>query len=140
MAERPAGDQRGGSMDTEQDLLLQREQPATREYRVISSPGSSRGAASLSLAATAAPALGAKRSGYYSENGYLMKLSRQERQRIEQEIKKRFKPGETWLSNSCGVNAPTCTCIRRVSFRGGTRPPLEAGCPLPLENCHKPYT
>ena len=110
MAEGPAGDQRGGSMDTEQDLLLQREQPAIPEgSRVISSPDSSRGAASLSLAATAAPAPGAKKSGYFSENGYLMKLSRQERQRIEQEIKKRFKPGETWQSDSCGVKAPTCS-------------------------------
>ena len=98
-------------MDTEQDLLLQREQPETPEgTRVVSSPGSSRGAASLSLAATAAPAPGAKKSGYYSENGYLMNLSRQERQRIEQEIRERFKPGETWQSDSCGVNAPTCTC------------------------------
>ena len=108
MAEGPAGDQRGGSMNTEQDLLLQREQPATLEYRVISSPGSSR---EVSLAATGAPAPGAKKPGYFSENGYLMELSRQERQRIEQEIKKRFKPGETWLSDSCGVNAPTCICI-----------------------------
>ena len=83
-------------MDTEQDLLLQREQPETPEGTRVISPGSSRGAASLSLAATAAPAPGAKRSGYYSENGYLMELSIQERQRIEQEVKKRFKPGETW--------------------------------------------
>ena len=95
-------------MDTEQDLLLQ---PATLEYRVISSPGSSSGAASLSPAATAAPTPSAKKSGYFSESGYLMELSRRERQRIEQEFKKRFKPGETWLSDSCGVNAPTCTCI-----------------------------
>ena len=97
MAEGPAGDQRGGSMDTEQDLLLQREQPATPEYRVIS-PGSFR---EVNPAATAAPAFGANKSGYISENGYLMELSRQERQRIEQEIKKGFKPGETWLNDSC---------------------------------------
>ena len=89
MAEGPAGDQRGVSIDTEQHLLLQQEQSTTPEYRVISSPGSSR---EVSLAA---PAPGAKKSGYYSENGYLMELSRQERRRIEQEIKKRFKPGET---------------------------------------------
>ena len=96
-------------MDTEQDLLLQREQPATPiGSRVVSSPGSSSGAASLSPAATAAPTPGAKKSGYF---GYLMELSRQERRRIEQEIKKRFKPGETWLSDSCGVNAPTCIII-----------------------------
>ena len=82
-------------MGTEEGLLLQREQPATLEYRIISSPGSSRGPASLSPAATAAPAPGAKKSGYISEHGYLMELSRQERRRIEQEIKKRFKPGET---------------------------------------------
>ena len=82
-------------MDTEQDLLLQQEQSATVEYQIISSPGSSRGPASLSPAATAAPAPGAKKSGYISEHGYLMELSRQERRRIEQEIKKRFKPGET---------------------------------------------
>ena len=79
-------------MDTEQDLLLQREQPATLEYRIISSPCSSRGPASLSPAATAALAPGTKKSGYYSENGCLIELSRQERRRIEQEIK---KPGET---------------------------------------------
>ena len=91
MAEGPAGEQRGGSMDTEQDLLLQREQPATP---VISSPDRSRGATSLSPAATAAPAPGANKSGYISENGYLMELSIQERRRIEQEIKDRFKPGE----------------------------------------------
>ena len=96
MAEGPVGEQRGGSMDTEQDLLLQREQPATPEYRVISSPDRSRGATSLSLSATAAPAPapGANKSGYISENGYFMELSVQERQRIEQEIKNRFKPGE----------------------------------------------
>ena len=79
MAEGPSGDQRGGSMDTGQDLLLQREQPGTPE-------GSSRGAASLSLAATAP---GANESG---------ELPRQERQRIELEqetIKPRFKPGES---------------------------------------------
>ena len=81
-------------MDTEQDLLLQREQPPSPNgARVVASFGSSRGATSLSLAATAAPVPGA---GYYSENGYLMELSRQQRRRIEQEIKKRFKPGETW--------------------------------------------
>ena len=102
MAEGPAGDQRGGSMDTGQDSLLQREQPATPEgSRVISSPGSSR---EVSPAATAAPTPGAKESGYYSENGYLMELSRQDRQRIEQEIKKRFKPGETWQNDSWQLN------------------------------------
>ena len=105
MAEGPAGDQRGGSMDTGQDLLLQRdrEQPATLEYRVFSSPSSSR---EVSPVATAAPAPGVKKSGYFNESVYLMKLSIQERQRIEQEIKKKFKPGETWLNDSCGVNAP----------------------------------
>ena len=88
MAAGTAGEQSGGSMDTEQDLLLQQEQPATL---VISSPGSCR---AVSPAATAAPTPCAKKLGYYSENEYLMKLSRQERQRIEQEIKKRYKPGE----------------------------------------------
>jgi hypothetical protein len=85
-------------MDTEQDLLLQREQPATLKgsRRGISFSGSSRGAASLSLAATAAPAPGAKKSGHYCEKRYLKELSGQERRRIEQEIKERFKPGETW--------------------------------------------
>ena len=94
MADRgPTGDQRGGSMDTELDLLLQREQPLNPNgVRVVSSSR----AASMSPAATAAPTPGANKSGYISENGYLMELSRQERQRIEQEIKKRFKPGETW--------------------------------------------
>ena len=104
MAEGAAGEKRGGSMDTGQDLLLQRVQS---ENLVIPSPGSSR---EVSPAATA-PAPRAKKPGYFSENGYLMELSRQERQRIEQEIKERFKPGETWRSDSCGVNAPTCTCI-----------------------------
>ena len=79
-------------MDTELDLLLQREQPLNPNgVRVVSSSR----AASMSPAATAAPALRAKKSGYYCESGYLTELSRQERQRIEQEIKKRFKPGET---------------------------------------------
>ena len=100
MAEGPAGEQCGGSMDTEQGLLIQQEQPSTpKGSRGISSPGSS-GEASLSLAATVAPAPGGKKPlGYYSENGYLMELSRQERRRIQQEIKKRFKPGETWPSD-----------------------------------------
>jgi hypothetical protein len=76
-------------MDTVQDLLLQREQPATpKGSRGIFSPDSSREAASLNLAA---PAPGAKKLGYYSEKEYLMELPRR---RIEQEIKKRFKPGD----------------------------------------------
>ena len=95
MADRLADEQYGGSMDTEQGLLIQQEQPATpKGSRGISSPGE----ASLSLAATAAPAPGSKKPGYYSENGYLVELSRQERQRIQQEIKKRFKPGETSMA------------------------------------------
>ena len=84
-------------MDTEQGLLIQQEQPSIPKG--VSSPGSS-GEASLSLDAAAASAPGGKKPGYYSENGYLMKLSRQERRRIQQEIKKRFKPGETWLSDN----------------------------------------
>ena len=87
-------------MDTGQDSLLQQEQP-----KGIPSPGR----CSLSLAATAAPVPGAKTSGYYSENGYLMELSKQERRRVEQEIKERFKPGEigqgmtscTYMYHSC---------------------------------------
>ena len=89
MAEQPAGEHRGGSSDTEQGILIQQDQPATPNSRGISSPSS--GKASLSLAATAT---GGKNPGYYSENGYLMELSRQERRRIQQEINKRFKPGE----------------------------------------------
>ena len=103
MAEGPAGEQRGGSMDTEQGLLIQQEQPSTpKGSRGVSSLGSS-GEASLSLAATAAPVPGGKKPGYCSENGYLMELSRQERRRVQQEIKKRFKPGinlKTWLSDN----------------------------------------
>ena len=100
MAEGPTGEQHGGSMDTEQDLFIQQEQPSTpKGSRGVSSPGSS-GEASLNLAATVAPAPGGKKPGYFSENGYLMELSRQERRRIQQEIKKRFKPGETWLSDN----------------------------------------
>ena len=90
MAEGPAGDQRGVSMDTEQDLLLQREQPGTpKGSRGTYSPSSSSaGAASLSLAA---PAPGARNLG---------ELPRQERRRIEQETNKpRVKPGES-LSES----------------------------------------
>ena len=94
-------------MDTghmEQDLLLQREQPTTpKSPRVVSPPSSSRGSAILSLAATAAPAPTANKLGYCSGNGYLMELSIQERRRVEQEIKKRFKPGETWHGSS--INA-----------------------------------
>ena len=86
MAEQPAGEHRGGSSDTDQSLLIQ---PATPNSRGISSPSS--GKASLSHAATAT---GGKKPGYYSENGYLVELSRQERRRIQQEINKRFKPGE----------------------------------------------
>ena len=73
-------------MDTEQDLLFQREQPATPEgSRVISSPGRSRRAASLSHAAIADPP--------------------------PKEIKKRFKPGGTW-PNDYGVNfAPLCQYV-----------------------------
>ena len=98
MAEGSAGEQRGRSTDTQQALLIQQEQPATpKGSRSVFSPGSS-GEASLSLAATAAPAApvpgGGKKPGYYSENGYLMELSRQERRRIQQEINKRFKPGD----------------------------------------------
>ena len=87
MAEQPAGEHRGGSSDTEQGLLIQ---PATPNSRGISSPSSGK-ASRLSLAATAT---GGKKPGYYSENGYFMELSRQERRRIQQEINKRFKPGE----------------------------------------------
>ena len=73
MAEGPAGDQRGESMNTQQDLLIQQEQPLIPKVsRGIFSPGRSGEAASLSLAAAAAPALGRKKPGYYSENGYLM--------------------------------------------------------------------
>ena len=91
MAEGPA-EQRGGSMDKEQGILIQQKQPATpKGSRGIFSPVST----DVSLAATAAPAPGdGKKPGYYSENGYLLELSRQERRRIQQEISKRFKPGE----------------------------------------------
>ena len=83
MAEGPAGDQRGGSMDTEQDLLLQREQRGTPEgSRAISSLGRSRRAASLSHAAIADPP--------------------------PKEIKKRFKPGGTWPSDYGVKFAPIC--------------------------------
>ena len=92
MAERPAGDQRGEWWDLS---FLQGEQPPSPNGARVASPGSSRGVASLGPAATAARATGVNKSGYYSENGYLVELSSQERQRIEQEIKKRFKPGET---------------------------------------------
>ena len=91
-------------MDTEQDSLLQQEQP-----KGIPSPGR----CSLNLAATAAPVPGAKTSGYYSENGYLMELSIQERRRIEQEIKERFKPGEIGqgMTSSCTVTYMYHSCI-----------------------------
>ena len=98
MAEGPAGDQRGGSVDTEQGVVIQQEQPSTPKVSLgISSPGSPGEAASLSLAAVADPAPGRKKPGYYSENGYLMELSTQQRLRIQREIKNRFKPGETSL-------------------------------------------
>ena len=92
MAEGPAGEQREVGVDTTQDLLIQ--QSASKVYQGISFPGSSREAASLG---PAAPAPGCKKSGYYSENGYLMELSSRQRLRIQQEIKNRFKPGETSL-------------------------------------------
>ena len=102
MAEGPAGDQRGGSVDTDQGVVIQQEQPSTPKVsRDIFSPaaGSSGEAASLSLAATADSAPGRKKPGYYSENGYLMEVSSQQmRQKIQEEIKKRFKPGETSLA------------------------------------------
>ena len=96
MAEGPAGDQGGGSVDTGQGVVIQQKQPSTlRVSRAISSPSSP---ASLSLAApTPSSSPGRKKPGYYSENGYLMELSSQQRQRIQQEIKKRFKPGETCM-------------------------------------------
>ena len=96
MAEGPAGEQREVGVDTAQDLLIQ--QSTLKVSRGISSPGSSGEAASLSLAATADSAPGRKKPGYYSENGYLMELSSQQRQRIQEEIKNRFKPGETSLA------------------------------------------
>ena len=96
MAEGPADKQRRGSMDTEEGLLIQQEQPAApRGSRSVSSPGT--GEACVSLAATAAaPALGDKKPGYYSDSGYLTELSRQERRRITQGINKlQFKAGES---------------------------------------------
>ena len=113
MAEGPAGEQHGWSMpfmDTKQGLLIQHKQPATSKgSRGISSPGSS-GEASLSLAATATPASGGvKKPDYYSENGYLMELSRQERRRIQQEINKRFKPGE--VGRLCQTECRSCICV-----------------------------
>ena len=93
MAEKSAGEQRRGSIDKDQGLLIP---PATSKgSRGISSRPGISGEASLNLAAaTSAPTPGdGKKPGYYSENGYLMELSRQERQRI-QEIKKRLKSGE----------------------------------------------
>ena len=94
MAEGPAGEQRRGSIDKDQGLLIQ--PPTSKGSRDISSRPGISGEASLNLAAaTSAPAPGdGKKSGYYSENGYLMELFRQERRRIQEEIKKRFKPGE----------------------------------------------
>ena len=80
MAEGPADEQHGGSMNAEQGLLIQQKQSATPNSRGISSPGSS-----------------GKKPGYYSENGYLMELSRRERHIIKQEINKRFKPGDVLL-------------------------------------------
>ena len=110
MAEETAGEQCGGSMDTEQGLLIQQawvEQPATpKGSRGISSPGSS-GEANLNLAAPAPG--GGKKPGYYSENRYLMELSRQERRRIQQEINKRFKPGE--VGRLCQTECRSCTCV-----------------------------
>ena len=101
MAEGPAGDQLADSVDTDQGVVIQQEQPSTSKVSLgISSPGSPGEAASLSLAAAASdPAHGRKKPGYYSENGgYLMELFSQQRLRIQQEIKNRFKPGETSLA------------------------------------------
>ena len=99
MAEGPAGDQLADSVDTDQGVVIQQEQPSTPKVsRGISSPSISGEAASLSLAATADPAPVRKNPGYYSENGYLMELSSQQRLRIQQEIKDRFKPGEINLA------------------------------------------
>ena len=96
MAEGTAGEQRRGGVDTE---LIQREQPPTpKGSRRSTSSRRSGEATNLSLAATAAPAPFDKKPGYYSENGYLLELPRRERQRVRQEIKRRFKPGENWLS------------------------------------------
>ena len=100
MAEGPAGDQRGGSMDTDQGVVIQHEQPSIPKVsRGFFSPGNSGEAASLSLAATADPAPVRKKPGCYSEKGYLMELSSQQRLRIQEEIKNKFKPGEI-------INAP----------------------------------
>ena len=95
MAEQPAaGEQRGGSMDTELGLLIQQE--LEPDFPNISRHPLPWEDPSLSLAATAVPASGGgKKPGYYSENGYLMELSRQERRRILREINQRYKPGES---------------------------------------------
>ena len=114
MAEGPAGEQREVGVDTAQDLLIQ--QSTSKVSRGISSPGSSGEAASLSLAASAAP--GRKKTSYYSENGgYLMELFSQQRLRIQQEIKNRFKPGETSL-------AEWFMCVLRKSRTSCSLPPL----------------
>ena len=88
-------------MDTDQGVVIQQEQLSTPKVSLgISSPGSSGEVTSLSLTAAASdPAHDRKKPGYYSENGgYLMELSSQQRLRIQQEIKSRFKPGETSLA------------------------------------------
>ena len=113
MAEpQPADEQRGENMDTEQGLLIQQEQPTAPKRPqggISSQPGSSSSVeASLNPAATGAPAPGSgKKPGYCSENGYLMELSRQERRRIQQEINKRFKPGE--VGRLCQTECRSCS-------------------------------
>ena len=100
MAEGPADEQHGGSVDKEQDVLIEQEPRSTHRLRnleyldlwqeqsaLIPNSQSSSGEAGLIPGSK-------KQPGYYSENGYLMELSMEERQRIQEEINQRYKPGE----------------------------------------------
>ena len=86
MAKRPA-EQRGGSVDSGQELLIDESSSDTLVIpraliRRVSGTGSQ------------ASDAGSKIPGYYSKNGYLKTMSRQERRRIQQEIQRGYKPGK----------------------------------------------
>ena len=96
MAKRPA-EQRGGSVDSDQELLIDESSSDTLVIpraliRRVSGTGSQ---AVVSRATPLNPSdADSKIPGYYSKNGYLKTISRQERRRIQQEIQRGYKPGK----------------------------------------------
>ena len=89
MAKRPA-EQRGGNVHLNQEMLTGESSTGTP---MILSPV-------RRISGSQASDAGSKIPGYYSKNGYLKTMSRQERRRIQQETKRRYKPGKA-MPNVC---------------------------------------